>query len=276
MKHFVTAILIIVPFLLLAQSQPTTTTSTSTRKQRAAARKAHIDELIKQEEEGALIYQKQGLFGLKFNTDGFDFLYEHGKYKTITKTNIWWLQLGERKQRNQYKQQPSRATYAGLGIATVGSSFALGKINNFYHLQLGFGKQRLIGGKGSKNGVAVSAIYGGGIVVGILKPYYVQYYNQTTGTQSDIKSTDSAFLDGGNILGASGFSKGLNELQFVPGLHARGAIRFDYAQYREIVSALEVGVQAEFYTQKIPLYVLNTEHNLFFNAYVSIEFGKRK
>ena len=37
--------------------------------------------------------------------------------------------------------------------------------------------QKLIGGKGNKNGVAVSAIYGGGISAGLLKPYYLQIQN---------------------------------------------------------------------------------------------------
>ena len=41
------------------------------------------------------------------------------------------------------------------------------------------GQQYLIGGKGNKNGVAVSAIYGGGLSLGYLKPYYLNVHDPT-------------------------------------------------------------------------------------------------
>jgi hypothetical protein len=62
-----------------------------------ADRRAQIDKLIKQEEEGALIFNKQSIFGIKLNTDGYGIFYEKGKYKTINKTNLWWIELNEHK-----------------------------------------------------------------------------------------------------------------------------------------------------------------------------------
>ena len=63
-------------------------------------KKERINNLIKREEEGALIYSKQTAFGFKANTDGWGASYEHGKYKTITTTNLWWAELGSRKSPN--------------------------------------------------------------------------------------------------------------------------------------------------------------------------------
>jgi len=60
-------------------------------------RREKINQLIKQEEEGALIYQKQIAQGIHFNTDGWSVFYEKGKYKSITKTNLWWIEIGEHK-----------------------------------------------------------------------------------------------------------------------------------------------------------------------------------
>ena len=54
--------------------------------QKKAEKREKINQLIKQEEEGALIFQKQSAWGFKFNTDGWSGFYEKGKYKTITKT----------------------------------------------------------------------------------------------------------------------------------------------------------------------------------------------
>jgi hypothetical protein len=43
-----------------------------------------------------------------------------------------------------------------------------------------------------------------------------------------------------------------------------------------MVNALEVGLTAEFYSKKIPQLIYLKQRNLFFNAYISIVFGKRK
>ncbi len=164
-----------------------------------AERKEKINQMIKQEEEGALVYNKQGAFGFKFNTDGWGMFYERGKYKTINKTSLWWIELGEHK----HPKEEKVPTISASGGFLIVSSYIYGKRNNFYNLKLGFGEQRLIGGKGNKNGVAVSAIYGGGLTAGMLKPYYIEIQNPTTNQQEQIKydNNDNLFLDPTIILG---------------------------------------------------------------------------
>ncbi|MBC7722052.1 MAG: hypothetical protein H7068_08515, partial [Pedobacter sp.] len=97
MKKIIIMTIISLPLLVAAQQN-----KSQSRKEKATERKEKVNQLIKQEEEGALIFQKQSTFGLNFNSDGFGFTYEHGKYKTITKTNLWWISLGERKDPKQY------------------------------------------------------------------------------------------------------------------------------------------------------------------------------
>ncbi|MFY7898606.1 MAG: hypothetical protein ACOVNY_00390 [Chitinophagaceae bacterium] len=250
-----------------------------TRKQKVAQRKERINQLIKQEEEGALIFNKQSIFGFKFNTDGFSFHYEKGKYKTIEKTNIWWLELGEKKDVKQIKEPPFTGGGGGGVIVVFGNEYAYGKQNNFYQLKLGFGKQRMIGGKGNRNGVAVSAVYGAGIVGGILKPYYLQTVNNNNQSEHiKYEGNETLFLDPSAIIGASGFTKGLalNELTVIPGGQLRGALRFDYGRYNEVISAIEVGLNLEYYSKKVPIMAIGKQRNLFFNAYINLLFGKRK
>jgi hypothetical protein len=239
-----------------------------------AERKEKINQMIKQEEEGALVYNKQGAFGFKFNTDGWGMFYERGKYKTINKTSLWWIELGEHK----HPKEEKVPTISASGGFLIVSSYIYGKRNNFYNLKLGFGEQRLIGGKGNKNGVAVSAIYGGGLTAGMLKPYYIEIQNPSTNRQEQIKydNNDNLFLDPTIILGRGGLTKGFGEMKFVPGAHVRTALRFDYGRYNEVLSALEVGLNAEYYSKKMPILLLNPEKSFFFNAYVALTFGKRK
>jgi hypothetical protein len=256
-------------------SQQTTTPANvpSEKDKKKEERKEHIDELIQREEDGALVFNKQFLFGFKLNTDGWTALYEHGRYKTINLTNVWGIEFGERKSHKEEKITP---TDLSTGFP-VGNAFVYGKQNNFYYLNAYIGQQRLIGGKGTKNGVAVSAVYGGGFSAGLLKPYYVTVYDPNTGQTMDVKyqgPSDTLFLN--YPISSAGLTKGINETKFVPGLVAHLGLRFDYGRYNELVSAIEVGISGEFYTQDMPIMVNTPPKQFFYNSYIAIEFGGRK
>ncbi len=239
-------------------------------------RRERINQLIKQEEEGALIYNKQGIFGIRFNTDGYGIMYEKGKYKMVTKTNLWWLEFGERRHKKEEKLTVGQVVLPGF---IIGNPFIYGKVNNFFYLKLGFGQQRLIGGKGNKNGVAVSAVYGGGLSAAILKPYYIEVEDPLSGQSKQIKydnTNDAEFLDANSILGSAGIFKGVGESKFQPGGHLKAGVRFDYGRFNETVSALEVGLRAEYYSQPIKQMLLQEDKKLFWGAYVNVLFGRRK
>jgi len=268
-------ILSILCTVIVSAQQKQPNNAAQEKAQKRADKRERINQLIKQEEEGALIFQKQHASGIKFNTDGWGFFLEKGKYKTITKTNLWWLEIGERFDKKEEKV-PTLSTSQGF---VVFSSYKYGKQNNFYYAKLGLGQQKLIGGKGNKNGVAVSAIYGAGFSAGLLKPYYIQIENPYAGNarqQIKYNNNDSLFLDPTIILGHGSLGKGFNEIQFVPGAYARTSLRFDYGRYNELISALEVGLNAEFYSKSMPILVNGESKKFFLNAYVSIVFGKRK
>lgn len=249
-----------------------TNTKRNANEQKKQERKQHIADLIKREEEGALIYNKQSLFGFKLNTDGWSGLYEHGTYKTATTTNTWFLEIGERK---SHKEEKITAT-DNTGFP-IGNPLIYGKQNVFYNVNIGIGQQKLIGGKGTKNGVAVSAIYGGGFSAGLLKPYYVTIVDPNTNETRDVKyegPDDTLFLF--YPFSSAGFAKGFNQMKFTPGAVAHAGLRFDYGRYNELLSAVEVGLSAEYYAKNMPIIVSAPPKKFFFNAYVSVEFGKRK
>ena len=229
--------------------------------------------MSRQEEEGTIIFSKQSAFGVKLNTDGYGAFYELGKAKSVIKTNLYWLEIGERK-------SPKEEKHSYVYNSTfLGSPYIYGKINNLFFANLGIGQQHLIGGKGNKNGVAVSAIYGGGLSAGLLKPYYVKVFsanNQLKDIKYDTDSNKVQFLDITAVSGSSGFGKGFSEITFVPGLQARLALRFDYGRYNELLSALETGLNFSYYTKEMPIMANNPARKFFFNAYVSLVLGKRK
>ncbi len=54
--------------------------------------------------------------------------------------------------------------------------FLSARLNNFYELKASYGQQFLLGGKGNKNGVAVTYLYSGGLSLGMLKQYVLDVY----------------------------------------------------------------------------------------------------
>ena len=147
------------------------------------------------------------------------------------------------------------------------------KLNNFYQFKLGIGQQRIIGGKGNKNGVAVAAIYAGGLSLGLLKPYLIEVdVNSKRFNSKYPEILDSAY----DIIGAAGFTTGWKDLSIKPGVHAKAALRFDYGRFNETVTGIEVGVNAEFYASRIPQMLYAEQKQFFFNGYISILLGRRK
>jgi hypothetical protein len=222
------------------------------------------------EEEGDLIFNKHNVFGIKLATDGYGIWFEKGKFKTPTRTLLFQFELNEKKSPKEHKISTSADQFNYSSVVPY-------KINNFYEFKMAIGQQHLIGGKGNKNGVAVTALYSAGVSLALLKPYYVNVQNPQTGATSQ-KTFEQLLQDttGDVVTGASGFTVGWGHLSVKPGLNAKQAMRFDYGRLNQTVTAIEAGITEEFYFSKIPQMILVPQKQFFFNAYVTILFGSRK
>lgn len=267
MKKLVLSIVIVlVACTVWAQDNPTPKSPTA-RKDKKAAKKEEVARLLKMEEEGEIIFNKQSIFGIKLATDGYGLSYEWGRFKSNRVATIFQIELNEKKHTKE-----KRTSYA-VGAFNV-NSVIYGKTNNFYQLKLGVGQQRILGGKGNKNGVAVMATYAGGVSAGFVKPYMVDV---VTKTEERIRSTYPTIIDSQYVeIGAAGFTVGWGDVKIRPGAHAKAGLRFDFGRFNETITAVEVGVSAEFYAQKISQIAYNKEKQFFFNGYVTLLLGRRK
>jgi hypothetical protein len=265
---FILAI-ITVSFKAQAQENPN---QTSTKKNKKEEKRRRIDALIKQEEEGVIAYKKQTAYGIKLTTDGYGAFFEIGRAKSIKKTMLYQFEITERKHPKEEKSQ----SFNGLGFS---SPFIYGKLNFFYPIKLGVQQQLLLGNKSNKNGVTVTGNLGGGLIVGLLRAYEVEVNKAGQRTFVRYDSPDSLlFINSYNSSNTSGpgFGTGWKHTKVTPGLYIKPAIRFDYGKLNELVSAIEVGFNAEWYTKKIPQMLYNKQKQFFFSAYFALMFGKRK
>lgn len=243
----------------------------SKKQVRRENRKEKVDALIKQEEEGVIVNKKHFLSAIKLTNDGFGGFIEKGLAQSKSKALLFQLELTERFHPKEQKQ-----TY---NTPNGGISFKYGKINFFYPVKLGVQQQILLGNKGNRNGVSVTGNFGGGLSLGLVRPYQLGFdtvINNIRQTIYKSYSQDSTgFLNVTNNTGP-GFGKGFNKITVSPGLYVKAGLRFDYGAYNEIISAIEVGVTTEFYSKKVQQMARLEGKNLFFGAYVALLFGKRK
>lgn len=249
---------------------------TSEKRNRREERKQRINAIVRQEEEGIITYKQHLAFGFKLTSDGYGGFVEFAKSQSVHKSLLFQLDISERKNAKEDKLENQYDPSA---------PFIFGKMNFFYPLKLGVQQQILLGNKGNKNGVCVTGNFGGGISLGLLRPYLNQIYDETSG-----KYGNAAFNENGQlnlpadfsstqqpvIVGGPNSGIGWNKLKLVPGLYAKPSVRFDYGKYNEMVSAIEIGAFAEYYFKKIPQMIFIKQNNMFLGAYVSIIFGRRK
>ncbi len=218
--------------------------------------------------------------GLRLNTDGWGVFVDRGAIRgenpktsdMFYNVKTWQIEFDEKKNAREIKTSTDDQSSGG----GKSNPYIFGKINNFYTFKVGLGGSKLIAGKPDPGTVAIHWVTSGGLSLGLLKPYYIIVDNG--GGDKTIKYTDEThdnFLNEKNIVGGAGFSQGLSEIKFVPGVHLKTGLHFDFSGNRRTVFGVETGMNFEYYSQEIKLMALQPGVPYFYNLYVSIQFGKR-
>ena len=243
--------------------------------QRAAGRKKTIPPLT-QEMSGSY----------KQHTDGWSLVAQRGFIRNEDPDNPFttflWFEFSEKKHPKEVKQQNNSYLIINPGeLKPMGYKY--GKINNFYALKLGYGRQKPISGKIDKTNVQVSWVYAAALSFGFLKPYYLDVLMPEGNVfiRKTVKYTEETrpyFLDLFNknsIIGGTNFIRGINELKILPGLAVRSGFNFDYAPTRRTFSGIELGLSAELYTKEATIMAIAPNRSWFVNLYADFHFGKR-
>jgi hypothetical protein len=184
--------------------------------------------------------------------------------------NVFYLQTEFIEKKDPKEEKVKSKTLSNKSSST----YIYGKVNNFYALKVGLGYRKLIAGKPDPGCVSIHWATTAGVALGMLKPYYITL----AGGSQSIKYTDinqSDFLDERIIQGNSGFSKGLGEMQFIPGGHIKSALHFDFSANKRNVIGVEAGVNAEFYSTPVVLMANQAPVSSFYDLFVSFQFGRR-
>ena len=255
------------------------------------------------EESKGIIYNREFTIDTRIHTYGFAVAANWTKIKTFRKSTYFQVELGELKHQKDYRQN-SDNTFPNQGSP---QAFILGKRNNLYVARVGYGRKKYLSEKAKRKGVAIGLNYSAGVSLGLLKPYYLDI-KQTDPNRPDLIPTRAEkfnpespcnFLDPiGRVYGASGFFKGLGEIEPLPGGHFKAGLHFDWGAFDEFVKAIEVGVAVDVFYKRAPILIhidqemldimntacphlaptqveANPNRPFFINLYVTLQLGKR-
>ncbi|TCJ19176.1 hypothetical protein EPD60_01810 [Flaviaesturariibacter flavus] len=244
----------------------------SGKNSRKEEKRQKIAAAIKSEEEGVIAYRKQTAFGLQLRTNGYGLFFELGRMKTPRWSDVYSIELTEIKHPKEEK--------SGNINGSFNNSFIYGKINNFYAVKLGYGRQYIFGQKGNKNGIAVIGLAEAGLSLGLLRPYYLDIADGNDRRAVKYESADSLLFlgvqPGGAILGSSGIGKGWDEIKVKPGAFLKLGLRFDFNKYNDKLQALQIGFSIEGYGDKIPQMAFVKQEQVFYQGHLAFVFGGRK
>lgn len=261
MKRWVFLIIMISGFQALTFAQEAGKEAVSEKE----ARRNRINALVKQEEEGVIVFPRHMAGGFKLTSDGYGGFLEMGLGQSIRKAWLFQIEIVERKHPREQKFELDPST----------PPIIYRKVNYMYPLRLGVQQQYLLGNKSNKNGISITANYGAGISLGLIRPYMVEVNKDGKRTFISFDS-DSALFKGLEFYGGPSFSQGWDKLKLKPGVFIKSGLRFDYGRYNEMLNALEVGLTAEMFAGKIRQMVDVEPSRFFASLYVGLVFGRRK
>ncbi len=230
-----------------------------------------------------IIYRKENTGDIRLHTNGFALAANFGDIRTYYRTNYYQIELGTMHDSQEYSQTKN------LNIVdnVLPTSFKFGLQNSVFMLRLGRGTKKYISDKAKRKGVALGYNIEMGPSIAILKPTYLNFIEQSI-VDGEVKNdlvveryseeNRAKFLNYDLIFGGASFSKGLNQLSFIPGAQAKIGLFFSVGTFDEYVKAAEIGIMADAFIKKVPIMVETNQNKntpLFLNLYVNLHFGKR-
>ena len=219
--------------------------------------------------------------GGRLNSDGWSGAIIYANRTLANRLAIWQLSFSEVKEEKETKQQGTNGGFAELGNS---SPYIFGKINNLYLLKLGYGREKTLLPAVLDGNVSIGFRWNGGVSLAMLKPYYLKliYADLSTAPASAVaqeeqysESNKDRFLNSGLILGRGGWSKGLSEMQYLPGAYAEAAITIMPRKTKAFIQTVTLGVSGSIYTTNLSLLAQVKSNPWEAMLFAGIEIGKR-
>lgn len=218
-------------------------------------------------EQPRIFYRNEKSLGILINNNGFGVSGRYASRINARRKTIYELDfVGIRHSKEYRYSNPYNSN----------KTFVFGKLNCFFNLRVGYGKQKEMFRKVDKGGISIRRYFSFGPTLGILKPIYYEVLEPTSDpyTYNLVTEKFVTHLNQQYIYGRASFFKGFDEISVVPGAYGRFGLSFEYSKSDIKIHALEAGLVLDLFPKKIP--IMDTEQNDFYflSLFVSYRFGR--
>ncbi len=162
--------------------------------------------------------------------------------------------------------------------------YVYGRENSLYSIRAGYIHERIIYDKTDQGTVSIALTYSGGFSAGLLKPIYLQVFEETSpGSPISILTTvryNPEEHNVSNIYGEANFFKGFGEMSLKPGIYGKLGVTFDFDLLDRKVTSLEVGTIYDLFFTEVPIFYEEDGVDInqvgFFQMYLAVNFGYKK
>jgi hypothetical protein len=229
------------------------------------------DEAIPDTAGDNVLLERQWGLGGQINTNGWGLRFRWGK--NVTALRQWMYEIEFTTYKNTKEVRVINPYYPDA------KSYIYGKLNYLYFLYGGTGNQFIITRKPYWGGVQLSAVFFGGVSLGLTKPVYlyIAYPVPPDGQTFELREEkyNPAIHYTDNIYGRASFLSGITQLGFYPGLYIRSALEFEFGNLNKHPKAVEFGGVFNYSPIPVPIMAYNPKQSLFLTLYISMTFGKR-
>jgi hypothetical protein len=216
-----------------------------------------------------VLLEKQWTLGLMLHTNGWGVKFRKGKNITFLRQRLFEIEY------STYKSPKEVRTINPY--YSDAKSYIYGKLNFVSFVRGGIGFQHILNRKPYWGGVQLSALYYGGLSVGITKPVYLYIIRIRSITDYEIieEKYNPEIHTLENIYGRGSFLSGITQLGFYPGIYLKGGLEFEFGTKNRRINSLEGGATLDISPRSMPIMAYNPKQNFFITLYLSFSLGKR-
>jgi len=232
---------------------------------------AQFDTELQDSIENKILYNRERTYGVALHSLGIGVNYRTGKRITYFKTRVLEFEFVSMKSYKQVKM---------INPYVVNSKrYVYGKSNDAFILRAGVIWKKLLNRKPYWGGVEVRFTYGGGLSLGIAKPYYLYIIKDISGSGETFTIVPERFdptkHSNTDIYGRAPFSKGFNEITIHPGIQLKTGLNFEFGTKSTKIKSLEIGGAIDILPTGMTIMYSNSNQIFFPTLYLTISFGKR-
>ena len=203
--------------------------------------------------------------GAMIHTQGWGLLLRRSKNKTFLRKRVFELEAvsmehpKEIKSVNPYYENSN--------------SYVYGELNQVVVTRFGYGRHNVLYAKFDK-GVEIRYLYIGGFSMAWAKPIYLEIGYPTIPYEyvaTERYDPEKHAVD--NIYGRSSVFRGIDKMQFYPGIYGKFGFSFEYGRKQKSVRSLEAGVVIDYYIRDVPMMANINNDPYYLTFYLAVNFG---